>query len=239
MEILPDMEIIDLGLYLHSCNALVISDLQLGYEEALNRKGILVPRFQFKDIIDRLEKMFKMLKERQLPLELFIIDGDLKHNFGSITNQEWREILKLFDFVKKHCKRLIVVKGNHDMVLAPVIRKRDVELVDELILGDILFLHGHELPATVDKKVKTIVIGHEHPALTLREGYSREQFKCFLKGKWKKYNLIVLPSFNPLIPGSDVLSEKQLSPFLKNVRKFEAFIVEDKVYYFGKIGKLM
>jgi len=239
MELSSGIEIIDLGLYLHNSKALVISDLQLGYEESLNRKGILVPRFQFKDIIDRLEKMFKVLKERRLALDIFVIDGDLKHDFGHITNQEWREILKLFDYVKRFCPRIIVVKGNHDMVLAPVIRKRDVELVEELILGDVLFLHGHELPLEVDKKVKTIVIGHEHPALTLREGHSKEQFKCFLKGTWKKYQLIVLPSFNPVIPGSDMLTEKRLSPFLGNLKNFEAFIVEDKVYYFGKLKKLM
>jgi len=238
MLITKDLEIADLGLYVHKEQAFVISDLQLGYEENLNRRGILVPRFQFKDIVKRLESIFKILKEKQCPIETFIINGDLKHEFGGISNQEWREILKLFDFINKHSKKIIIVKGNHDMFIAPLAEKRNVKVVPELTVNNILFLHGHEVPETIPKEIKTIIIGHEHPALTLREGHHKEQFKCFLKGKWKRKNLIVLPSFNPIIPGSDVLTERNLSPFLEDISNFDAFIVEDKVYNFGKIKKL-
>jgi len=39
--------------------------------------------------------------------------------------------------------------------------------------------------------------------------------------------------------GSDVLSEKTLSPFLKQpLEKFECWLVEDKPYYFGRLGEL-
>ncbi|HIH13976.1 MAG TPA: hypothetical protein HA224_01850 [Nanoarchaeota archaeon] len=50
-------------------------------------------------------------------------------------------------------------------------------------------------------------------------------------------NLIVLPSFNPLKEGVDVLSEKIKSPFIKNLSNFEVFAVAEpgKVLYFGKV----
>jgi len=255
MELFEGYEIVDLALYVKESKSLIISDLQLGYEESLNKKGIMVPRFQYKDIVKRLEKIFAMCKAKKYSINEFIINGDLKHEFGAISDQEWREILKLFDFIKKHCEKIIVVKGNHDMFLAPVVKKRDVSLVDEYIVGESLLVHGHEIPSWLEcgmiglgrrypksptdgTEIKRIIIGHEHPALTLREGYSREQFKCFLKGKYSCFDLIVLPSFNPVIPGSDMLTEDRLSPFLADIKNFDAYVVEDEVYHFGKLKKL-
>jgi len=237
MELSPGIEIVDLGLYLHDHKAFVISDLQLGYEEALNKRGIFVPRFQYKDVVKRLEKIFAMLKDQAYAMDVFVINGDVKHEFGRISDQEWREILKLLDFVRRYFKKIVIVKGNHDMYLAPIAKKRDLTLVDQLVLGNILLLHGHEIPS-MDKRVKRIIIGHEHPAVTLREGHNKEQFKCFLKGKFKRRELLVLPSFNPILPGSDILTEDLLSPFLEDVRNFDVYIVEDKVYHFGKVKKL-
>ena len=60
--------------------------------------------------------------------------------------------------------------------------------------------------------------------------------QCFLKGKWKKKELIAVPSFNPLVEGSDVLKEKLLSPFLENIDDFEVYITSgEETYDFGFI----
>ena len=45
-----------------------------------------------------------------------------------------------------------------------------------------------------------------------------------------------MPSFNPIYTGVDILKEKTLSPFLKqDLNDFEVYVIEDKVYCFGKI----
>ena len=45
-----------------------------------------------------------------------------------------------------------------------------------------------------------------------------------------------MPSFNLIQQGTDVTNQKRLSPFLKkDIKNFEEYIVEDKVYKFGKI----
>ena len=31
--------------------------------------------------------------------EQVIINGDLKHEFGTISDQEWRDVLKIFDLI--------------------------------------------------------------------------------------------------------------------------------------------
>jgi len=234
MKILPNIEIVDLLLYFDS--ALVIADIHIGYEEALNKQGVLVPRQQFEDMAKRIEKIFGMLKGKSI--ERIIVNGDLKHEFGTISEQEWRNTLKFIDLLAKHCNEIVLVKGNHDTVLGPIAKKRNVKVVDNIGIGKVLVAHGNKVAEAISK-YDTIIIGHEHPAVTLKEGPRVEQYKCFLRGKYKGKNLIVQPSFNTLIEGTDLLRDEILSPFLKqNLGNFEVYIVEDKVYHFGKLKNL-
>mgnify|MGYP001563953643 CR=1 FL=1 len=238
MKILPNVEIIDLALY---CDyTLIIADVHIGYEEALNKQGILVPRLQFEEIIKRINKIFSQLKNKKI--KRIIVNGDLKHEFGTISEQEWRNTLKFLDLLAKHCNEVILIKGNHDAILGPIANKRNVKILEHYFIAKskIFILHGNKIPSKERlKKASTIIIGHEHPAVSLKEGPRVEQFKCFLKGKYKGKNLIVQPSFNTMIEGTDLLRDEILSPFLQqNLDNFYVYIVEDKVYQFGKLRNL-
>lgn len=233
MKILPHIQIVDLALYFDS--TLVISDVHIGYEEALNKQGILVPRLQFEEIVKRMERIFGVLKNNRI--DKIIVNGDLKHEFGTISEQEWRNTLKFLDLLAKHCNEIILIKGNHDTILGPIAKKRNVKVVNELGVGKVLITHGNKI--TNIKNYNTIIIGHEHPAVSLKEGPRIEQYKCFLKGKYKGKNLIVQPSFNTIVEGTDILRDEILSPFLQqNLDNFDVYIVEDKVYHFGKLKGL-
>jgi len=233
MEILKGIDIVDLALFIKKKKILVISDVHLGIESEYQKKGVLVPKFHFKDLMKRFEFIFSKVKP-----ELILITGDLKHEFGGISEQEWRELLRFFDYLAKHAKKIVLLKGNHDPFLGPIAKKRNLEVKKEHQIGDILFIHGDYEPK-LNKTVKTILMGHEHPAITLREKTKTEKFKCFLKGKYKGRDLVVLPSLNLLVEGTDVLQGYFISPLLKN-KNFEIFIVEEKmVYYFGKLRKLV
>ena len=233
-----NLKIVDLGLLIKDKRILIFSDFHIGYEEALNKQGILVPRFQFKDVIKRLGKIFSELKK--IKLEKIIINGDLKHEFGRISEQEWRETLRLLDFLTNFCNEIILVKGNHDTIIGPIAEKKKVKIVEHFLVGNTLIIHGNKIPEKgLLKKAKTIVIGHEHPAISLREDIRIEKFKCFLKGKYKRKKLIIMPSFCLATEGTDVLKEKLISPFLDHdLRNFEVFVVADKVYDFGKVKNL-
>ena len=236
MKIFDDIELIDLAVYVNK--TLIVTDFHIGYEESLNKQGLMVPRFQFDEIMKRLEKIFSRLKGKKI--DKIIVNGDLKHEFSTISDQEWRHTLKLLDFFEKHCNEIILIKGNHDTILGPIAKKRNIRVMDHFIINNILIIHGDVIPSkTLLKGVKTIIIGHEHPAVSVREGPRAELFKAFLVGKWKKYNLVVQPSFNLVTEGTDVLKEEVLSPFLKgNLRNLNAIIVGDKLYNFGKIKDL-
>ena len=233
MEISKDIAIIDLALYLKKYKTLVISDCHIGFEEALNKQGVLIPRFQFKEIIDRLTEILKKVNP-----ETIIINGDVKHEFGTISKQEWRQTLQLIDFLSKHCKRLILIRGNHDKILGPIADKRKITIADNVLLEDILITHGHKLVKSL-KGIKTIIIGHEHPAIGLRDNAKVETYKCFLKGTFERRTLIVMPSFNFITQGTDLSKEKLISPYLKKfIGNFYCFVVEDKIYDFGMLKNL-
>ncbi|MBS3175990.1 metallophosphoesterase [Candidatus Woesearchaeota archaeon] len=242
---------IDLGLYIKKQKVLVFSDFHLGYEEALQKQGILVPRFQFKDTVQRLEHIFSVCQKKKWSIKTIVINGDLKHEFGKISNQEWREILRLMDILLQHCKELVIVKGNHDIILDPIVKKRmekgNVKLQPFYRAGSIVFTHGDILVDTLFdekelKKIRTIIIGNEHPAVALQERGRVERFKCFLAGKYKDKTLFVLPSFQLLTTGTDVLREEILSPYLKqDLKDFGCWIVADdgNVLDFGMLKNVM
>ncbi len=238
MHISKEIRIIDLALYLEKYNILVIGDVHLGFEQSQNKIGVLLPRFQFKDTISRIEGILKQVGKE---LDAIVINGDLKHEFGEISDQEWRDILKFIDFLSTHSKKTIIVKGNHDAILYPIAKKRNIEIADTYSIGDIFISHGHTIPESDEiTKSKTILIGDEHPAVTLKEGGRAEQFKCFLKGAWKKKELIIMPSFNQVTTGKDILRERFQTPFMqqKVISDFELYIVGDKVYDFGKVRNI-
>jgi uncharacterized protein len=236
MKILKSIKLVDLAIY--TKNTLIVTDFHLGYEEALNKQGMMVPRVQFNEIMRRIKKIFVKLKNKKI--DTIIVNGDLKHEFGSISDQEWRHVLQLLDMFSNYCKNIVLIKGNHDIILGPIAKKRKVKILENYSLGDILILHGDSIPdKNLLKGIQTIIIGHEHPAVSIKDGPRTELFKAFLIGKWKKYDIIVQPSFNLLTEGSDIIKEGILSPFLKgNLKEFEVVVVGDKLYKFGRLGEI-
>jgi len=233
MEISPGIEIIGKSLWFKKQKALVIADLHIGYEEALNKQGILVPRMQFKETLSEL----KVLLEQTKP-KLIIINGDLKHEFGQISRQEWNETIAILDLLMKFSK-IILIKGNHDTILSTIARERGLKIFNYFILGGVCFLHGDKIVETEKiARCKTLIIGHEHPSISLSEGMKIEKYKCFLLGKYKDKKLVVMPSLLPIIEGSDIRRGEFLSPYLKNIQNFEVFAVGNKIYKFGKLKNI-
>ena len=144
---------------------------------------------------------------------------------------------------------IIIIKGNHDNILGSILKKdelKQVKLENYYILENILFFHGHKRDfervkeQLTDKKIKLVIIGHFHPAVTLEEAAKKEKYKCYLYGKLKKFKkeLIILPSFFPLIEGTNILSEDFRLEGWLDVSNFEVFILSDKIYDFGKVKQI-
>lgn len=234
MELLKNIQIINKTLFLKKEKTLIISDLHIGQDEALNSKGLLMPRFQYEDIFKETQKIIKEIKPKRI-----ILNGDVKHEFSGILKEEREKVQEYIKYLMR-TSEVILIKGNHDSILKPLADKLELELDNYYELNDVLICHGDKLfEIEKNKKIKTIIIGHEHPALTLREGARAEKYKCYLIGEYKNKNLIVMPSMNPLNEGTDILQEQLLSPYLKNNKNFKNFkaiiIDENKTYDFGKL----
>jgi putative SbcD/Mre11-related phosphoesterase len=229
-------DIVDLGLLID--DTLVIADLHLGYEQSLNMDGIMVPKFQYQKILERILEILDKTNAKQA-----VINGDLKHEFGRITRQEWKESLNFIQFLKENFGDVVLLKGNHDNYTKFIAQKTDLEVYESYALEEFIIMHGDKIPQDLmDKKEPTIIIGHEHPCIGIRNGERLEKMKCFLKGSYKEKNLILMPSFNFVTEGSDILHEKPLSPFLKHrsTDEFEVYGVENfEVLPFGKIKDIL
>ena len=221
---------------------LVISDTHIGYEEYISSTGLL--RMQIKDIYEILDFNFNILDREKIILKKIVILGDLKHEFGEISESEWRDTLKFLDYLGKRTNEIILIKGNHDNIIGPIANKSKVKLVDYYKYKDICFLHGKNwFEKCEDSKI--LILGHIHPAITLKDEYKKEKYKCFLQGKWKKKKIIVLPSFGNISFGYELtkMADKDSRGFSilskKDIKKLNILIYnnkEGKIYDFGKLS---
>ena len=239
-----DLEILGLCLYMPSEQTLIIADLHLGVEETTNKECTPLARTNYSEIGKHLERIFTVLETRRVKkLKKIIINGDLKHESGTISEQEWKEVLDMLEYLQKKCEKIILVKGDHDTILGPIGRRKEINVEKSHFIPEkkVLFLHGHKTIGTPEfNKAEVLVIGHEHPAITLRDGAKREKYKCFLRGKFGGKELIVMPSLNSVHAGTDVKNEKLLSPFLQQrLENFECWVSEEgETYRFGMVAEL-
>jgi len=233
------MRFIDKAVWVEKKKILVLADLHLGFEEGLQEQGVILPRFQYKEIIKDLDKIFSEIGE----IREAVILGDLKHEFGRISKEEWTEVLDFLSYLSKKVKKIVLIKGNHDTILEPIAKKKGIKIRDFYIKEGLAFLHGHKLYTEVlDRKVREIFLGHMHPAISISRGAKREIYKCFLKGMWKGKKVVILPSFFPLVEGADIVVEKtNLDSSLDlRLRNFEVYVPVSagEVLELGKVKKV-
>lgn len=242
ISIAPGLTLIDLALFLPAEGVLAIADVHLGIEDALRDEGILVPRAHLAQVQQRLVRIFQELHiTPSHPLRKILINGDLRHQFGPWSRIEHRESQEFLRWLEHWADQIILVEGNHDRSLQRWVSER-VTVVKSHIENNCWFVHGDVGEVS---QSPWIVIGHEHPAVGLRDPITRrvEVYKCFLVGRFAQKNLVVLPSFNQLVRGSDVLTEQPLSPFVQQseLEDLSVYVVSDAgdIYEFGPLRRLL
>ena len=188
-------------LFIKKLNALVCSDLHLGYEGVMADKGIFLPKTNLIKIKDMLKRSIEITGATKL-----IIDGDIKNEFSKVHMEEFNEFREFVHFLKElDIVEVHLVKGNHDNFIDRFEKPLGIKIYrQEFLLDDILFFHGEELPDL--KKGKLLIMGHLHPAVGIYNNLGlKEKVKCFLYGKMRdKRNLIILPAMNYFSEGIEV-----------------------------------
>lgn len=242
MNLNEDIELLD-GVpiaYIKSLKSLVISDIHLGYEGIMAKKGMLVPKVNLSSILKMLTRAIKDTGARAI-----IINGDIKNEFSDVTTDEFNELADLVKFSKSENVRLILVKGNHDNFVDRYKESFGIEIHRQsMLVNDYLFFHGEELPDVPDA-AKTLIMGHEHPAISIiSDSGMKEKLKCFLFGKYMGRNIIVLPSINYFSGGTSVNTSPSgslLSPVLRDmdVEKMHAIAIGyGSTMDFGTVSQL-
>jgi uncharacterized protein len=179
---------------------LAIGDLHLGYETALRARGLEVPIRQFEEMQKELGQVFDYIRARYGKIEQVIFLGDIKHHFNYIATEK-EEVKKLLSFLRKKGieeNKVIFIRGNHEK------NEKSEKYLDYYIVKDIAFVHGHkEFLEIYDKNINLVVMGHLHPTVTLQDEMKvkSEKYKCFLAGRYRKKDFVVLPSFINITEG--------------------------------------
>lgn len=228
------------AIYLKPLDSIVISDIHIGYEEEMSKKGIFLPRMQrkrFLNIVERARKVFKT--------DNVIVDGDLKHIFNGLGKQEREDLDYVFNYIKENKINLTIVKGNHDNYLSLVTEKYDIQLLEEISADKYVIFHGHKEIEPINSRI--YIIGHEHPRVSLRDklGFARK-FQCFLSIPLKNGSkVLVLPAIGTYQSGNDVslIHSNYMSPIVRNygiLEKAKPYVIieNEGILEFPELGML-
>lgn len=170
-----------LALYCQHERWLAIADVHYGYELSQRAAGALFPLWG----MDTIERRLLSLLADYAPERLVIV-GDFVHNAASRP-----QAVAFLGRLSAICA-VSLIAGNHD-------RKAFVaaELCEAHATEEFYFLHGDRL-APPEAAGKVTIIGHHHPAMTLRDGAGTAlKLPTFVQttDRW------ILPAFSPWAAG--------------------------------------
>ncbi len=203
-------------------DALVVADLHVGLEEELREKGVEIP--------SRAEVMGRRLADLafRTGASRLVVLGDVKHLVPRMASRERRDVYVLFRDLGETFSSITIAQGNHDGILRAVL-PRNVAFRSPYGFreDDVGYCHGHAWPYKKVMEARTLVMGHNHPAVGFRDELGRREIvPCwmrvpFLRGS-KRYpkhprEAIVVPAFNELCGGTPVndLRARLLGPLFR------------------------
>jgi uncharacterized protein len=212
---------------------LVISDLHLGFEYDLLKKGIQIDsKFFTQQIISEIHAIVGGFNPDGI-----ILLGDIKDSIVNTNSIEWNHIPRfLMDLsISSH---VYLIPGNHDVKIESL-SPAEVSIASPtgITLGDTLFLHGHTMPSRKKSAVNKIIMGHLHPVLKKPDSnlngqrvwiFLRVKKSSVFKNEEGYLDLVTVPSINQFInPSSDFRKKNttaSLSPVIRNATRSYEYI---------------
>ncbi len=147
---------------------LIASDLHIGYEKDLARKGVRIP-----SQTPRLFRKMEKIVSEQNPDRIILL-GDIKHGTVKLLPNEWRDVPEFFEKLLTLSDKIEVVPGNHDGELKHLLpRSITLHKTRGLIIQNkkekILITHGHTWPTSTALDSDLVIMGHNHFTVEFRE----------------------------------------------------------------------
>lgn len=201
---------------------MVVSDLHIGFEAALNPERISLDlKGSLYRLQDDLRKLLRLCRTDKL-----ILLGDIKASVSHITKQEWQDVPEFFKFMSKYAS-IYLVPGNHDGNIGLLVPESvTISSVKGMVLVNTLLTHGHVMPPPGRRSVRRIVMGHIHPTFSKENSIlNSQQVWLFLRARKDKIfdgaeglvDLVILPRFNKEIYPTAQRTLNKISPILKRV----------------------
>ncbi len=170
-----------------------MADAHLGYSWAQRRRGELGP---LADSRTR-EKLFALTRDLSPTRIVFL--GDLVHAPRPCAPE--REWIQSTLAELSRAATLIAVRGNHDRLFARDFNHLSINQYDHWSDDYITAIHGDRLHVAPSLDGRTLVLGHWHPCLGIRDAAGAEhKLPVFLASS----TCITLPAFSPFARGYDI-----------------------------------
>jgi DNA ligase-associated metallophosphoesterase len=211
------------AIWLEEASTLAVSDLHLGYAWAQRHTGQLLPLSAQEDSVPRLRALVDDYQPREL-----ILLGDIVHQAVGLPPLK-EELCRLFTELGERTT-LRLVAGNHDTHLSKLLADCHLSapLTKDWITGDYRLIHGDRMDLISNAAAADdaepglrIIMGHEHPAISVGDRVSRVKCPCFLISR----EVIVLPAFSHWAAGTEVLSSRYASPLASRVSFTKAIAI--------------
>jgi DNA ligase-associated metallophosphoesterase len=190
------------AVYLEEQAVLAVADLHLGYAWAHRFNGQMLPFGGGDQLLERLSELCDFYKPRK-----FVFLGDIVHQAVPVT-ELIDEFNAIIEGLSERCETRLVI-GNHDKKLRSVLRDKAVELLPFVNVGKFLLLHGNSVPDGSEEA--TVIMGHEHPAISLGDGIKGSRFPCFMVSE----RVLILPAFSLWAAGGNARAHTYMSPIAR------------------------
>jgi putative SbcD/Mre11-related phosphoesterase len=202
------------ALWLPEARLLAVADLHLGYAWAHRHAGQLMPITARDTTPERLRALVADYKPERL-----VLLGDIVHRAVPVKPVK-EALLAVLDCLPQQLT-VTAIAGNHDRDIEHLLHADSrFAPVTHFSANGCVLVHGDAASATAaEADIKTvkanhgwIVIGHEHPSVTLGDGVATwEKYPCFLICD----GLLVLPAFSQWAAGNS--RDEFMSPLLQCV----------------------
>ncbi len=213
------------ALILEGCKkSLVVTDLHIGFENTLASNEIFIGKnSSINETINEISEIINNEKPDSI-----ILLGDIKSSIKNISKNEWDEIPKFFEEIRRECD-VVLIPGNHDANIQRLVPD-NISMISStgMVEENILLTHGHTMPSENFSHVDKIIMGHVHPVFFQENSVMNGQ-RVWVSMKTEKENIFpnksgeleitIIPSFNKYFYATHRKKyKKSISPIIDKVK---------------------